>query len=367
MLYLVISFFSSFLLCFLIFKLKLAHDTHQGPQKFHITPTPRIGGLAVYVSLVVAGLSFVTAGKSFADQFMLFVFSAFPVFIGGFVEDITGNVSPKWRLLGGVLSGIALYLFLDASVYRIDVPVFDSLLNLPVVSVAFTAFAVAGVSHAFNIIDGFNGLASGVAMLVFGAYAYVSFLQNDFFLLYISLVSLAATLGFFLWNYPFGYVFLGDGGAYLLGFIAASTGVLMVNRHPEVSPWFPFLLVLYPVWETVFSIYRRKFLKRRPAHMPDALHFHQLFYKRIIRYILHEGSNILERNYFTTPFIWIMELVCFVPAVIFWKDTYLLMFFSLCFVVFYTWLYFRIVKFKTPKILVIRVKLSSHGRDREKA
>ena len=354
MLYLLISFFTSFLLCFLISKLNLVHDTHHGPQKFHYSPTPRIGGLAIYVSLIAAGLSFFVAGKPFAKQFMFFVLAAFPVFISGLAEDITKKVSPKWRLLGGFVSGIALYLSLNASVYKVDIPILDSLLALSVVSIVFTAFAIAGVSHAFNIIDGFNGLASGVAMLTFGAYAYISFLHNDFFLLYLSLVSLAATLGFFLWNYPFGYIFLGDGGAYLLGFIAAATGVLLVNRHPDVSPWFPFLLVLYPVWETLFSIYRRKFLKKHPPHMPDAVHFHQLFYKRITRNILGRDLSSLERNYFTTPFLWIMEIICFVPAVIFWKNTYFLMFFSFCFIVFYTWLYLRIVKFKTPKILRLK-------------
>ena len=354
MLYLLISFLTSFILCFLIFRLNIAHDTQEGPQKFHHSPTPRIGGLAIYVSLIVVGLSFFIADKPFTKEFIPFVLSALPVFISGFVEDITKKIPPKWRLLGGFLSGIALYLFLNASVYKIDIPIMDSLFSLSIVSIAFTAFAVAGVSHAFNIIDGFNGLASGVAILVFGAYAYVSFLHNDFFLLYLSLVSLAATLGFFLWNYPFGYIFLGDGGAYLLGFIAAATGVLLVNRHPDVSSWFPLLLVLYPVWETLFSIYRRKFLKKYPPHMPDALHFHQLFYRRVINNIAGKKLDSLERNYLTTPFLWVMELLCFVPAVLFWKNTHLLMFFSLCFVLFYTWLYSSIVKFKTPKILRLR-------------
>ncbi len=166
-------------------------------------------------------------------------------------------------------------------------------------------------------------------------------------------MSLSATLGFFLWNYPFGYIFLGDGGAYFLGFISATMGVLLVNRHPDVSPWFPLLLLLYPVWETIFSIYRRKFLKKSPPHMPDAIHFHQLLYKRITKKLLGRELNNLERNYFTTPFLWIMGLLCFVPAVIFWKNTPALMVSSLSFIAFYTWLYSRIVKFKTPKILKI--------------
>ena len=356
MLYFIISFFISFLICFWIVKFKIAQDTYQGPQKFHTLPTPRIGGLAIYVSLIVAGFLFLTVGKELAREFLMLIVSGSFVFLSGLVEDITKKVAPRWRLLGGLLSGLVFSLLLEASVSRVDVPVLDTLLGISLVSVAFTAFAVAGVSHAFNIIDGFNGLASGVAILVFGAYAYVSFLHGDFFLVYLSLVSLSATLGFFLWNYPFGYIFLGDGGAYLLGFISASLGVLLVNRHPDVSPWFPFLLVLYPVWETVFSVYRKKFLRGMSPSLPDSIHFHMLIYKRITNKLLGKNLTNLERNYLTSPFLWIMELICFVPAVLFWKNTYLLMFFSLCFVVFYTWLYFRIVRFKTPRILKLKLR-----------
>ena len=351
MIYFLSSFLISFIACFFIIKLNIAHDTHQGPQKFHRSPTPRIGGLAVYISLFLASLLLLISDKPFSNQFFLFVIAAFPVFLSGILEDITKKVSPKWRLLGGFLSGLALYMLLDAGVSRVEIPPLDFILSIPIVSVIFTAFAIAGVSHAFNIIDGFNGLSSGVAILVFGAYTYVAFLHNDSFLLYVSLVSLAATLGFFLWNYPFGYIFLGDGGAYLLGFIAAATGVLLVNRHPDVSPWFPFLLILYPVWETIFSIYRKKFIRGISPALPDSVHFHMLIYKRIVKSIWRRKLNNLERNYLTSPFLWAMEMLCFLPAVMFWKNTPLLVLSSFCFVVFYTWLYARIVKFQTPKIL----------------
>ena len=79
-----------------------------------------------------------------------------------------------------------------------------------------------------------------------------------------------------------------------------------------------------------------------------------LIYRRITKSIMGKSLNRMERNYLTTPFLWIMELLCFVPAVIFWSNTYALMFFSFCFVVFYTWLYLRIVKFRTPRILRFR-------------
>lgn len=355
MIYLILSFILSFLICIVLIRLNAFHDVQEGVQKFHDSPTPRVGGFAVYLSLIIISLIFFMVNKPFAKEYFFLLVSALPVFISGLLEDITGKVSPKWRLIAGFFSGILAFFLISASINRVDILFLDSLLKFLPFSLLFTSFALAGVGHAFNIIDGFNGLASGVAILVFGAYAYVSFLHNDFFLLYVSLTFLAATLGFFLWNYPFGLIFLGDGGAYLLGFASGLIGVLLVNRHPDVSPWFPLLLVIYPVWETLFSIYRRKFLKNYPPHMPDALHFHQLIYRRLIKFTFGKEIEPLKRNSYTSPFLWFIELICIIPAVLFWGNTKVLILSVLVFIFLYTWLYFRIVKFKTPKILIRKV------------
>ncbi len=344
--YIVVAFLVSFLLCFIFIKLNLFLDVDKGVQKFHKKPVPRIGGLAIYLSLLAVFFIFFMNGKPFAKEFLILLLCAFPVFFFGLLEDITKKVSPKYRLFAGFVSGALAFFFANAKVTHIDVAYVDDLFKILPFSLVFTAFAIAGVSHAFNIIDGFNGLVAGVSILVFTAYAYVSFLHQDYFLLYLSLVIIASLLGFFVFNYPFGFIFLGDGGAYLLGFFASSIGAILVNRHPDVSPWFPLLLVIYPVWETIFSIYRKKFLRNLSPFLPDKLHFHMLIYKRITKFML--GSNIdpLKRNAYTSPFLWTFEFMCFVPAVLFWNNTYLLMFFVFAFITFYTWLYFRIIRFK---------------------
>ena len=348
MLYLIIAFFVSFILCFLLIRLNLFEDPQEGVQKFHKKPVPRVGGVAIYVScLIVSGLFFVSQ-KDFAKEFFLLILSAFPVFLGGLLEDITKRVSPKWRLFAGFLSGGLSFFLVSAKVIRVDLPFLDNLLSILPVSLFFTAFAFSGVAHAFNIIDGFNGLASGVAMLVFLGYAYLSFLHQDFFLLYLSLVLIFSTFAFFLWNYPFGLIFLGDGGAYFLGFMAASTGALLVYKYPDISPWFPLLLVIYPVWETLFSMYRRKFLRGQSPFLPDSIHFHTLLYKRLVKFLFGPELPPEKRNALTSPFLWIMELFCLIPALLFWRYTLPLILSSLAFIIFYIWLYFRIVRFQTP-------------------
>ncbi|SHK41659.1 MraY family glycosyltransferase [Thermocrinis minervae] len=346
--YLILAFFVSFLLSLFFIRLNLAHDPTYGVQKFHKRPTPRLGGLAIMASLILVTFSFYWVRKDFSREYFLAVLSSLPVFTAGFVEDITRKVGPKVRLLAGFLSGAALVLLLKAWVSRVDVAPFDYLLSIYPVAFLFTAFAVSGLCHAFNIIDGFNGLASGVAMMNFLAYSYVSFLHNDYFLLYLSLSAFSATLGFFLWNYPFGLIFLGDSGAYLLGFLNGLIGILLTHRYADVSPWFVMLLLIYPVWETLFSIYRRKFLRGSGAMHPDTLHLHSLLYKRLSRSLLGTDADSLLLNSQTSPFIWSLHLLCVVPALFFWNRTPILILFVLLFIVLYTWLYFRIVRFKTP-------------------
>ena len=143
----------------------------------------------------------------------------------------------------------------------------------------FTTFALVGVSNAINIIDGFNGLASGVCLLILSGILYVAYDVKDVEIFYCALVLFFGILGFFVCNFPLGKIFLGDGGAYFLGFILGMLLVLLTQRHTEsVSAFFGLSIMIYPVWEVVFSIWRRKRL-RRNATSPDDLHLHTLLFK----------------------------------------------------------------------------------------
>jgi len=362
MVYLIIAFLISFLVCLLIIKFiswQSICDISSGVQKFHPKPVPRIGGLAIYLACWSVSIVFYLIQKEFAKEFFLILICAFPVFFSGLLEDVTKKVSPHWRLFAAFISGGLAFFLLSAEVTSIDIKFFDKILACSWISFVFTTFAVAGVTHAFNIIDGFNGLCAGVSIIIFGAYAYVSFLVHDYFLLYLSLVMVFAILGFFVWNYPFGFIFLGDGGAYFLGYIAAILGVLITQKHPVVSSWFPLMLVIYPVWETLFSAYRRKFFKGISPSSPDAVHFHTLVYRRLVKFTFGKNLDITQRNFLTSPYLWIIEIMCVIPAIIFWKDTHILMVCVFIFIIFYTWLYFRIIKFRTPKIFKIKKEINN--------
>jgi UDP-GlcNAc:undecaprenyl-phosphate/decaprenyl-phosphate GlcNAc-1-phosphate transferase len=326
-----------------------AHWSHDqvggGPQKFHATPTPRIGGLGLIAGLLVGGGILLAAGQSASyEQFGYLVLASLPAFLGGITEDATKSTRVSSRLLLTMLAAACGAWLLGAVLPRLDIPGVDALLKWTPLAIAFTTFAVGGVANAVNIIDGYNGLAGGIAVIALAALAYVSASVGDGFLVTSALAMMGGLAGFLLWNYPKGKIFLGDGGAYLLGFWLAELSVLLVVRHPEVSPWFPMLLVVYPVFETIFSIYRRNFTLKQSPGTPDRLHLHQLIYTCLFDDASSSANaEILTRqNSKVAPYGWLIGLCCAVPAVLLWKETVWLVTASVLFCVWYVWLYMKL-------------------------
>ncbi|WP_409818950.1 MraY family glycosyltransferase [Vogesella sp.] len=332
--------------------LSMDHDL-DGVQKFHAQPTPRVGGVPIIVGLVSALLVWQASSPSTAEAWWLLC-AAMPVFMAGLIEDLTKRVSPLVRLLAAFVSAALAAFMLGALLDRLGLPVVDGWLGqLLVLQVVITVFAVGGVCHSVNIIDGYNGLMAGVGVLACAAFAYVSFQLDDQFLFVVAMSLAGALLGFMFWNFPRGLIFAGDAGAYLVGFLLAELAVLLVARHPDaVSPWFPMLVLIYPIFETVFTILRRK-QRKEAAGLPDSMHFHQLVYKRLVRWVAGSDSQeyLLKRNSMTSPYLWLIAMMTIIPAVIFWRHQWVLQACCVLFIATYVWLYKRIVRFRAPRWL----------------
>lgn len=333
------------------YKRLLCENLHQGPQRFHQIPAPRLGGIGLFVALLVTSFLAFIKGDVFKGEYLFLFLSAIPAFGAGLLEDLTGKIKVKWRLLLIALSASLAYFLVSAQILRLDLPYIDSLFSITFISFFFTLFAVTGVTNSINIIDGFNGLASMVSIIILLALSFVSYKMGDYFLTTFSLSLIGALVGFFILNYPAGFIFLGDGGAYLTGFFIAEVSVLLVTRHPEVSPWFPFLACLYPIFETLFSIYRRKILKGVSPGLPDALHLHSLIYKIITKWLLGPLADKTLRNAITSPFLWTLAMLCVLPALLFWNNTPYLLLSSLIFSLFYVYFYWKLIYLKMPKYI----------------
>lgn len=353
-----LAFFASLVCCMLLIRtqrlhLRLTGDLPgAGPQKHHRDEVPRIGGLGI----LAGGLCALIGAEIYAvEEVQLFWFAAIavlPAFFGGISEDITKRVGPLPRLLLTMASATIAYFALGAGVTRLDIGFADAALAYWGVSFVFTILVVGGVAHSVNIIDGFNGLASGVSVLALCGVAAIAADVGDLFIASAAFTTAAATLGFLVLNYPYGRIFLGDGGAYLLGTVIAISCVLLVARNPEVSAWAPALILMHPVVETLYSIFRRVIVQRRSPATPDQLHLHSLLHRRVAAWLLPVGHEQLRaekriaRNALTTVPFWLGGVATSLGAFLFYDNMSALMLMCLASVVAYLWLYRRIVLFK---------------------
>ncbi|WP_345985238.1 MraY family glycosyltransferase [Sulfurimonas sp. HSL-1656] len=240
----------------------------------HTTPTPRVGGLGVFIAFAITVLYVL-------PEYWWLVAGGAVVFGFGLFEDWHGDTKKEYRL-GAMALGTLMAVYFGG--YVADNSEF---FILPYwIAVFFTIFAVVGLSSAINFIDGLNGLASGISIITLLFFALLSYLYDDNALLGLSLIGIAATLGFFLWNYPHGKIFLGDGGAYFLGFLLAILSIMLSERHAEIPLWYPLAALSYPIIETFVTIERR--IKRRkkkgvPFFEAEKVHLHTLKFRRKVR------------------------------------------------------------------------------------
>jgi UDP-N-acetylmuramyl pentapeptide phosphotransferase/UDP-N-acetylglucosamine-1-phosphate transferase len=156
----------------------------------------------------------------------LLLLCSLPAFLSGLVEDLTKRVSARRRLLFTTVSAALGCWLLGAILPRTAIPGIDLLMPWTPFAVALTLLCVTGVANSVNIIDGFNGLASMCVLLILLALTYGALQVGDTLVLALALICAGAVLGFLHAQLPAGLIFLGDGGAYLLGFMIAELSVL---------------------------------------------------------------------------------------------------------------------------------------------
>jgi UDP-N-acetylmuramyl pentapeptide phosphotransferase/UDP-N-acetylglucosamine-1-phosphate transferase len=267
----VISFVISLAVIYFSHKHTWFIDCHEEnkPQKFHELPVPRAGGIGIITAL---GLLFAIP---FGWKLML---PASLAFISGIFEDFHNSLSPRLRLFLQIIAALSVVWVTGAVVTYLGLGI-----TLPYwVGVLFSIFAIVGMINAINIIDGFNGLASGIVLMILLSFTVVTYQHNNMELQYVLSVALGATFGFFILVFPKGKIFLGDGGAYLLGLIVAVIGISLAGQYEDVSPWYILAVFIYPVWEVIFSIIR-KVSKGFSPMKPDNFHIHMLVHRQITK------------------------------------------------------------------------------------
>jgi UDP-N-acetylmuramyl pentapeptide phosphotransferase/UDP-N-acetylglucosamine-1-phosphate transferase len=305
-------------------------------QTAHLDGVPRIGGLAVFVSFgAFCFLLIEEDERLIAKQIIL---GGVGVFLAGMAEDFTERVSPMMRLLVSIGCSLWLVLFSGISIKGMGVGGWEeALLGYWPAGVFVTALCVAGMTNALNLVDGLNGLASGIASAALIAIGLVALAHGDLALAAICWCLLAVTLGFLVWNWPLGRLFLGDGGAYFLGMSLAWLAVLLPARNPSISPWVSFLVIAYPAIDMLHTVWRRI---RSQQHLasPDTLHLHSLIFERLSGWNIALKS-VLVRNSIAGFFAVMIASIAPIIAVAFHDNERLLITASLAYAAAYSVVY----------------------------
>ncbi len=295
-------------------------------QAMHVGLTPRVGGAAIFGTLALSAL---LAPEQVLRTYIEFIVATSLIFAVGLKEDLGFHVSPRLRLLTVSIASLIAIALIGEWLGRIGLPVVDQLMEYWFIGIPFTLLITAGVSNGFNLIDGVNGLAALTAM--FAATAMANIAQEAGFVPMVGLGMMltAVVAGFFILNFPFGLIFLGDAGAYTIGFVLAWFGIAILINAPAVSPWAILLTLFWPLADTLLAMYRRA-RGKRDAMLPDRLHFHQLVMRGIEicvvgrrkRHLSNALTTVVLAPFVITPpitamWLWDNNLWAFVAVLLF--------------------------------------------------
>ena len=148
----------------------------------------------------------------------------------------------------------------------------------------------------------------------------------------------------------FDPISFGAAGVSAAGTLLRFFGILFA----QIVGLFPLLLCAYPIFETLFTMYRRRVIRGRPVGLPDATHLHSLIYRRLMRWAIgkSDAANLLRRNSMTSPYLWVLCSLSVLPAVLWWNDGQVLSMLLIAFCIGYLLLYRAIVHFRTPRFLL---------------
>lgn len=260
-------------------------DTAREARKIHEHPIPRLGGVAIFLSVALALFSMpfidnlVTQSlKAQWKQISAVLISSTLVFLFGVFDDLRGS-SAKWKFLAQSVAGLVLY-GLGGRIEALSLPFLGSTEIPAVVGLVLTVLWVVGISNAFNLIDGMDGLAAGASLFAALVMLGISFTLSNTFVTVLLLVLSGALIGFLRYNFNPASIFLGDSGALFIGFTLAALSITGAQKaSTAVAIAIPLMAFALPVIDTGFAIVRR-FLSGKPLFTGDREHIHHKLLER---------------------------------------------------------------------------------------
>lgn len=252
-------------------------------RRINKVPMPSSGGLAIFLSFLVSALILmpkvlkgIPGVVSYFDYILPVVIAALIITATGYIDDIF-ELKPRTKMLGIIIGAVIVWAFTDFRFDSFKIPFGGPLLEFnSVVTFFLTVFWIISITNAMNLIDGLDGLVSGVSIISLGTMALVSYFflpQTDFYLTLTILLLIACIAGFFPYNYHPAIIYLGDTGALFIGFMIGVLSLQGLKNSTAVAVITLVIILGVPILDTTVAIIRRK-LSGRPATEADKMHLH---------------------------------------------------------------------------------------------
>lgn len=248
-------------------------------RKLHTQEIPRIGGVAIFLTVALilgaAALFYADWLRQYGlgrNQLLIVLIGAFLTFVVGLVDDVK-SIRARWKFLAQIAIAVAVFLA-GVRVTTLSLP-FVGIVELGYgMGLLFTVFWLVGITNAFNLIDGLDGLAAGAALFALTTMFFVASTRGFSDSAFVTIVVAGATLGFLFYNFYPATIFLGDSGSLFLGFMLAGMGLLSSQKgSTAVAVAIPVVSLGLPVLDTLLAIVRR-FLRGQPIFSADRGHIH---------------------------------------------------------------------------------------------
>ncbi|HEX6593672.1 MAG TPA: MraY family glycosyltransferase [Bacillota bacterium] len=264
-----IAFIASFILTYPVKKLAIAIKAVDFPndRKIHTKVTPRLGGLAIFFGTFLGAL-YVQPQHEHLPEIAL---GAVVIVVTGMLDD-RFSIRPIAKLTGQLIAAS----FLVSSgliIERITLPLFG-LVDLGFMSVLITVLWVVGITNAINLIDGLDGLATGVSTIALLSIFVMAIIDGQLIVVYLSIVLIGANIGFLFHNFYPAKIYMGDTGSNFLGYMIAVISMLGLFKNIALFSFIiPVIVLAVPIFDTLFAIVRRAYNKES-IMMADNKHIH---------------------------------------------------------------------------------------------
>lgn len=243
-------------------------------RKVHTKPMPRLGGLAIYASFLMGYMLY----GEITTQMLSILISTFIIIILGIIDDIN-PVRARYKFVVQIICALIVVIYGRIYFSELTFLGYNFVFN-NFWSYSLSAFFIVSITNAINLIDGLDGLASGVSSIYFLTISIIAIVLNRIggLDIILSLIMLGSTLGFLIHNFPPAKIFMGDTGSTFLGFMISVISLLGFKITTLTSLVIPILILALPILDTLFAIFRR-LLKGENIGTPDKEHFHHQLLK----------------------------------------------------------------------------------------